>query len=56
MMFSNTEIPQNLGMRKLTKPEHYGVTKRVRQANYEPQNIFYAKPSPARGLDRAAYQ
>ena len=45
MMFSNTEIPQNLGMRKLTKPEHYGVTKRVRQANYELQNIFHTQPS-----------
>ena len=45
MMFSNTQMPHNLGMRKLTKPEHYGVTKRVRQANYELQNIFHTQPS-----------
>ena len=45
MMFSNTEITANLGMRKLTKPEHYTVTKRVRQKNYELQNMFHAQPS-----------
>ena len=45
LMFSNTELPANLGMRKLTKPEHYAVSRRVRQKNYELQNIFHAQPS-----------
>ena len=45
MMFSNTEMPTNLGMRKLTKPEHYTVTKRVRETNYQIQNFFHAQPS-----------
>ena len=45
MMFSNTEVTANLGMRKLTKPEHYTVTRRVRQKNYELQNMFHAQPS-----------
>ena len=44
MMFSNTEITPNLGMRKLTKPEHYSVSRRVRQKNYDLQNIFHAQP------------
>jgi len=45
MMFSNTEMPPNLGMMKLTKPEHYGVTRRVKQRNYELQNVFHAQPN-----------
>ena len=45
MMFSNTEMPPNLGMRKLTKPEHYGVVRRLRQKNYELQNVFHAQPN-----------
>jgi len=45
LMFSNTEMPPNLGMRKLTKPEHYGVVRRLRQKNYELQNVFHAQPN-----------
>ena len=47
-MFSNTELPANLGMRKLTKSEHYGVTRRLRQKNYELQNIFHTQPGRQR--------
>jgi len=44
VMFCNTAITPNLGMRKLTKPEHYMAARTEKNRNYAVQNIFHAQP------------
>eukprot|EP00092_Neocalanus_flemingeri_P030669 GFUD01033301.1.p1 GENE.GFUD01033301.1~~GFUD01033301.1.p1 ORF type:complete len:627 (-),score=167.99 GFUD01033301.1:49-1890(-) len=45
VMFCNTAMTPNLGMRKLTKPEHYLAARTEKNRSYAVQNIFHAQPS-----------
>jgi len=44
VMFCNTAITPNLGMRKLTKPEHYAAARTEKNRKYAVQSIFHAQP------------
>merc|ERR1719483_1786081 len=45
VMFCNTAMTPNLGMRKLTKPEHYGAMRTEKNRSYAVQSIFHAQPN-----------
>jgi len=45
VMFCNSTPNQNLGMRKMNKPEYYSTVRTVRQRQYDLQNIFFAQPN-----------
>jgi len=44
VMFCNTEMTPNLGMRKLTKPEYYAATRTEKNRQYAIQSVFHAQP------------
>ena len=44
VMFCNTAMTSNLGMRKLTKPEHYAAARTQKNRMYGIQSIFHAQP------------
>lgn len=45
VMFCNTAMTPNLGMRRLTKPEHYMAVRTEKNRSYAVQNIFHAQPN-----------
>jgi len=45
VMFCNTAMTPNLGMRKLTKPEYYAAARTEKNRQYAVQSIFHAQPS-----------